>query len=233
MGTPESGLAGGLHAPGPEMDPVQRLLDARVAASERMEQLLTSTYSGDITVEPHDGTELLLFWCRGVQCALPLTSLREVLPEAPVPVYLPFSPAWMLGIFPLRNELVGLVDPAALLLSGDGISAANPDIVVDDPSASFVGLPGARSAQTAILVGSEGRCLAWIVDGVGEIAHAQDDQICQSPDAGSAGLSIMPRYVAGMYRAPDAPSESVVLRAEALLDDMLAALTEGGEPRHG
>lgn len=240
MGTSESWRDSGQHTPAPHPNQPRQLLDAAVTTSELMEQLLTSAQSGDITFEPHPGTEILLFSCGGISCALPLTSLREVLPEAPAPVYLPFSPPWMHGIFPLRNELVGLVDPAPVLLGPAASARPAPDTA---PSTSMARLalvppeiPGARPPETAILVGSETRCLAWMVEAVGEIAHAQDEHISQPAEADGIARQIVPRYVAGIYRDADASGaarETVLLRAETLLDDLLVALEEGGDARHG
>lgn len=210
-------------------DLAQRLHEARGTTAELMERLLASAQSSGITVETRPGTEMLLFWCRGVPCALPLTALREVLPEPPKAVYLPSSPAWMLGIFPLRNELVGLVDPAPLLF---GPNAPAAEAVgwsgAAAPAASLAGLPGARPPAAALIVGAEDRCLAWMVDMVGEIANAQDEEISPGSETSSAAGAIAPRYVAGLYRDAAAERECVVLRAEALLDDLLAALEEGG-----
>jgi len=61
------------------------------------------------------GVEHLLFVCAGVPCAAPLADLREALPIMPRTTPLPFSPPWLLGLFPLRTEIIGLVDPVPLL----------------------------------------------------------------------------------------------------------------------
>lgn len=80
MSTPEGTSDGGLGVP---VDLRQRLQDTRVATAELMERLLASAQSGDTAFEARPGTEMLLFSTRGVQCVLPLTALREVLPELP------------------------------------------------------------------------------------------------------------------------------------------------------
>ncbi len=234
MGTPERAPAGDDGAP----DSVRRLLDSRATTAELLERLLASVQRGAITFAPHTGTQLLLFRCRGVPCALPLTSLREVLPEVPKPIFLPFTPDWMLGIFALRTELVGLVDPAPLLFGAGAAAAGIPwaggDGAGAAPSASLIGVPGARPAATVLLVGTEERCLAWMVDAVGDIVHARDDQVLAPSDAGGATVPVAARYVAGVYRDGDATHEaSAVLHAQTLLDDLLAALTEEGAVRHG
>ena len=237
MSVPEHGPAGGASTPA---DATQRLREMRGTTAELMEQLLAATQSGDITFEPAAGTELLVFWCRGIPCALPLTALREVLPAVPSAVYLPFSPAWMLGIFPLRNELVGLVDPAPLLCGPAAATLARFSDQGADPAASFVDLPGMRPVRTALVVGAQDRCLAWVVDAVGEIANAPDESLQVvtessglAPDSPLAGTPILPRYIAGVYTGPTTGQDCVVLRADALLDDLLIALAEGGDASHG
>lgn len=74
------------------------------------------------------GAEHLLFVCAGVPCAAPLAELREALPTMPHTTQLPFSPPWLLGLFPLRTEIIGLVDPVPLLTgAGRAGVAARPD----------------------------------------------------------------------------------------------------------
>lgn len=231
MSTPDSGSAGGTHVPA---DLTQRLRDARVSTAELMERLLASAQTGETTFEARPGTEMLLFWCRGVRCAVPLTALREVLPEPPKAVYLPFSPAWMLGVFPLRNELVGLVDPASLLFGPNAPAAGGALTGGPSPSASLTGLPGARPQQAAaLIIGTEDRCLAWMVDAVGEIANAQDEDMLPESEVAAAAGPIAPQYVLGVYRDGPEGEACVTLRAEALLDDLLAALEEGGDGGEG
>lgn len=230
MSVPDHGPTSGAYAPA---DLTQRVLDARVSTAELMEQRLAATQAGDMMFEPRTGTELLMFWCRGIPCALPLTALREVLRETPAVVYLPFSPAWMLGLFPLRNELVGLVDPAPLLLGTAAATMPGQQANRADPSASYAGLPGTGPATTALVVGTQDRCLAWIVDTVGEIATAPDDAIRAGTASHGMVEAILPRYIAGTYQDPAAERECVVLHAETLLEDLLIALEEGGDAPHG
>lgn len=215
-------------------DLTQRLKEARVSTAELMERLLASAQSDDVTVEARRGTEMLLFWCRGVRCAVPLTSLREVLPEPPKAVYLPFSPAWMFGVFPLRNELVGLVDPAPLLFDPNAPATAGAWTGGPSPSTSLTGLPDARPQQAAaLIIGTEDQCLAWMVDAVGEIANAQDEDMLPASEVAAVAGPIAPHYVLGVYRGGPEGEAYVTLRAEALLDDLLAALEEGGDGREG
>lgn len=229
MSTPEGTSDGGL---GVSVDLRQRRQDTHVSTAELMERLLASAQSGDVAFEARPGTEMLLFWTRGVQCALPLTALREVLPEPPRAVFLPFSPAWMLGIFPLRNELVGLVDPAALLF-GSGAGNGAPAAPGWPGGASLAGLPGAKASTAAVLVGSGERCLAWMVDAVGEITNVDDGGVVAESAGASAASAIAPRYVAKVYRDEAEGRDIVALRADALLDDLLSALEEGGDGEGG
>lgn len=239
MSVPEHGPAGGATTP-IDADATQRLREMRGTTAELMEQLLAATQSGDITFEPAAGTELLVFWCHGIPCALALTALREVLPAVPSVVYLPFSPAWMLGIFPLRNELVGLVDPAPLLCGPAVTAVACLPEQGADLAASPVDLPGMRPVRTALVVGAQDRCLAWVVDAVGEIANAPEESLHAvtetdwlAPDPPMAGMPILPRYIAGVYTGPTTGQDYVVLRADAVLDDLLTALAESGDAPHG
>src|SRR5579875_1764982 len=62
------------------------------------------------------GVEHLLFVCANLPCAAPLAELREALPALPRTTPLPFSAPWLLGIFPLRTEIIGLADPVPMLL---------------------------------------------------------------------------------------------------------------------
>src|SRR5271165_459536 len=89
---------------------------ARTHPVELFEHLLQSARGGAAQAEPRDGTEYLMFTCADIRCAVPLKSLREVRPSLPPVVSLPFSPDWLIGIFPLRTQLLALVDPAPLLL---------------------------------------------------------------------------------------------------------------------
>ncbi len=80
--------------------------------------------------EERAGAEHLLFVCAGVPCAAPLADLREALPTMPRTTPLPFSPPWLLGLFPLRTEIIGLVDPVPMLTgaaAGGAAQEARPD----------------------------------------------------------------------------------------------------------
>lgn len=154
--------------------------------------------------------DYLLFACAGVACAVRLSALREVLPSCPPAVRLPESPEWLLGVFALRAELFGLVDPAPLLLPGAGATRAL------DPAG-------------ALLVGTGERTLAWLVTEVGAIATARDDEVLSPGEPGEAnGAGATPPiarpYLAGWLVASGSGRRHAVIEAEALLNDLLRAL---------
>src|SRR5262249_13395582 len=57
----------------------------------------------------------LRFRVASSSCLLPLDRLGGVLAERPRLIHLPYSPEWMLGVFPHRTGLVALVDPVPVL----------------------------------------------------------------------------------------------------------------------
>lgn len=182
----------------------------------------------DALDEQQIGDEYLLFLCAGIPCAAPLKSLREVLLSTPRPVFLPFSPRWMLGICPLRMELVGLVDPMPILLGdpGDG----TPFWPSDATSPAFpAALPPATESGSlpALVVGDDERSLGWVVQAVGDIVRIDEHDIVTTPDAiAAAQLSFTSRYVAGMYTPPESDQRHVILNMEPLLEDLVSALRE-------
>lgn len=226
-------------------DLAQRLAAARAGTVDAMERLLAAAQTGEPSPQMPSGTGHLLVRCMGIECALPLSALREVLPIVPQAIYLPFSPEWMLGIFPLRNEMVGLVDPAPLLASRDvaheRLAAASFDLQRDtSPSPAPSGghhtagiLPGNgnRSAM-AVVVGSGERCLSWVVEAVGDIALAQDGELHSLAGYALQDVPIARRYISRVYVPRETGAQIVVLDAEAVLTDLLKALEDGKEGRH-
>ncbi|HKV83029.1 MAG TPA: chemotaxis protein CheW [Ktedonobacterales bacterium] len=174
------------------------------------------------------GDEYLLFLCAGIPCAAPLRALREVLLSTPRPVFLPFSPRWMLGVFPLRMEMIGLVDPVPLLL-GD-LGGETPFWPADTPAPSFPTVVssqyGARTTPT-LIVGAPGQTLAWLVQAVGDIARVTEDELVTSPEQiAAARLPFVSRYVAGIYAPPQGGQQHVALDADALMADLVEGLRE-------
>jgi chemotaxis signal transduction protein len=180
------------------------------------------------------GTEHLLFVCADIRCALPLMALREVLPSVPHVVPLPFSPDWMLGIFPLRSEMMGIADPAPLLFghADDAVRATHlsPPAPHGENGSPF--RPG--PPRTPVLViGTEARALALAVGAVGDIARIQPAEVLSPATALSSGpMPCAEAYVAGIYRPADGGSPHIILDAERLLEDLLDALEEKDE-RYG
>lgn len=219
-------------------DLAQLMAEARTNTMDAMERLLETGQAGELPEPLPAGMGYLLFVCAGRQCAVPLSALREVLPAVPRAVYLPFSPDWMLGIFPLRNEMVGLVDPVPLLTrretasegSEANASQTSPHTSLRRQSAVFT--PGGAPA-TALIVGREDRCLAWAVESVGDIALVQDDELREPDERLLQSVPFTRRYVTGMYTPNGSQAHVVVLDAEALLADLFDALDAGGEGHLG
>ncbi|MGH2517727.1 MAG: chemotaxis protein CheW [Ktedonobacterales bacterium] len=219
-------------------DLAQLMAAARASTVDAMERLLDSATTGELPTQLPAGTGYLLFVCAGRECAVPLSALREVLPAVPRTVYLPFSPEWMVGIFPLRNEMIGLVDPVPLLMRTDTPTQASRESA---PDLGSFGSPLLRSSDmvadgapgTALVVGNEDRCLAWAVDSIGDIALVQDAELRDLDGNALRGLPFARRYVTQLYSPHDAPGDTFVLNAEALLADLLDALAEEDEGHHG
>ena len=164
--------------------------------------------AAELPAPPEPG--FLLFRCAGVDCAVPLVALREVLPRCPDALPLPRSPEWLLGVFALRAELVGLADPAPLLFG-----------VASDPT------PWPHGA--ALLAGSGERVLAWAVESIGAtapLAQLIGDEIGAAPDtAVASGPTVAAPYAAGVI-TPAPGQRCAVIDVGALLADMLRALEE-------
>jgi chemotaxis signal transduction protein len=161
------------------------------------------------------GDEYLFCECRQLRCAVALRELREVLPVLPAAVPLPFSPPWLLGVCSVRTELVGLVDPAALLLpTGDAARAPY------DPTA-----PAEPPALTAtLIVGEDERLLGLAVAGLGAITAIAPDQIGTLPIGG--GPAAGAPFVRGWYTPAAGEASRAVLDLPALVAALLLALAE-------
>jgi chemotaxis signal transduction protein len=178
-----------------------------------MDRLHSHMTQGSDVSEELAGIEYLLFSCRQTPCAAPLHELREVLPSLPRTVHLPFSPPWLLGIFTLRTELLGLVDPAPALLSAYANEPATP----------------AASPTTALIVGEGDTLLGLAVTGVGDIALVLPDQLL--PISASGGRPQAGPYMRARYVPASGGPEYAVLDLPRLVTDLLRMLTEGAE--HG
>ena len=155
----------------------------------------------DVEAERPEAHERLLYWIAGARYSSPLESLREALPVIPSPTLLPFSPVWLFGLFPLRTELVSLIDPRPFLDNAAGFGGEH-DI-------------GGGGTQ-ALLVGETGRLIALVVDRIGDITG--DTPVgARSGDVGEmAGGAV-----------PDVGSASVTAGGEAAMALDLSALYVG------
>lgn len=168
----------------------------------------------------------LLFRCAGVDCAVPLVALREVLPRCPDALPLPHSPEWLLGVFALRAELVGLADPAPLLFGAAGDHA------------------GPQAHGAALLAGNDEHVLAWAVESIGATAPLTQEAYeegggdrpavsvaeMRSDIPGVPGmLDVQGPSVAALYSAGEIAASGqryAVIDVGALLADMLRELEE-------
>src|SRR5215470_13027737 len=131
-----------------------------------LEHMLRRLQNEDLPEEPPSDKQFLLFACGGILCAAPLINFREVLPVLPQPTALPFSPPWALGICILHAELIGLVDPAPMLLGQPDIpvlrwrSPASPTLGGIQPLPQKDPLGGVHAGH-ALVVGEGERSLAF------------------------------------------------------------------------
>jgi chemotaxis signal transduction protein len=211
----------------------QLLLATQTGEMETLARALLPGTDGELAAETSAGAEYLLIVCAGVTCAVPLTDLREVLPAVPHSIYLPASPDWMLGIFPLRNEILGLVDPSPWLFPEAARAASASTADGTGPGTQGGHLTPGRAPATALVVGSGERSLAWAVQAVGDIVRAPEDALQMAHPAVPPALRVPERYLAGYYALADVEPLVVMLRAEVLLADLLSALEEGSGEWHG
>ena len=187
------------------------------------------------------GDPYLQFTCADVACAAPLTLFREVLPTLPTTVALPFSPPWVLGLFALHTELIGLVDPAPLLFESPGLQGLsrarthNGQVIVPGarkaPSESWR-LAEPESGPTALIIGAADRMLALAVSGVGDLRYVQPGEIHHAdPDTQSARTPAE-RFSLGVLAQPDRQTLTYIVKIDELLDTLLNILASV-EETHG
>ena len=184
--------------------PDQMSLSGRAITIAAMERLVTRIAEGGDPAEGRSGSGHLLFTCGQTPCAVSLVHLREVLATLPSPVPLPFSPPWFLGVFPLRLDVLGLVDPTPMLLGAD----APPSL--------------AGSAATAIVAGDE-TLLALAVSSVGDIALLRPEEITERRADDMPEL--VATYCLGIC-APQAGGTYALVDMPRLIDDLVLALRE-------
>ena len=195
-----------------EYSSLAAVADAREMASleRQLEERLSRIHSGE---SEHTGIAgRLLFWIDGSCYSVALTMLREALLEIPPLTPLPFSPSWLLGLFPLRTDLVTLIDPRPILARG-------PDAADDDIYANV------GHGKQALLIGASGRLIAFIVDCIGDIASSPHTETLPLEDA-MTQLAVSARYTEGAHRSGDGDGAEVVIAVDigAFYDDVVSAL---------
>ncbi len=137
-----------------------------IASVERqLEERLSRILDGES--EHTDLAERLLFWINNKPYSAALTSLWEALPAIPKTTPLPFSPSWLVGLFPLRTDLVTLIDPRPLLENGMGEATTRGTLVP-------------LGGEQALLIGETGRLIAFVVDRIGDIVKVSGSS-CTTP----------------------------------------------------
>jgi chemotaxis signal transduction protein len=208
-------------------------------------ELLALARSGDVgqqapATEPAtddpapDGDPYLQFICADIACAAPITHFREVLPTLPTTIALPFSPPWMLGLFALHTELIGLVDPAPLLFEAPeliGLSrsrAHNGQVIVPGarkPATTNWRLATPESGPTALIIGSSEQMLALAVSAVGDLVYVRSDEVRDEPAVGASARIPAARFRAGTLARGDDQSALNIVKIDALLAELLDGLT--------
>ena len=184
----------------------------RVASVERqLEERLSRILDGDS--EHTDLAERLLFWIDDKPYSAALTSLWEALPAIPKTAPLPFSPSWLVGLFPLRTDLVTLIDPRPLLENGVGAATTR---------GTFLPLEG----EQALLIGETGRLIAFVVDRIGDIVKVSGTAApLHEEETAKRGISA--GYVEGIYPFDNDGHESTIaLNLTALYEDVIGKLEE-------
>lgn len=158
-------------------------------------------------------TDHLLCVCHDLRCAFALGDLREVLPSLPAVVPLPFSPPWLLGMFPWRTELAGLIDPAPLLLGGGA------------PPRDQTSMPDTGAALSATVVaGDDEHLLGLAVTRLSGVAAIAPDAL--HPTLAADTRLLTAPFVRGWYTAPSDGAAYAVLDLRAFMDAGLAALRD-------
>lgn len=203
---------------------------AEMTQEESLPQTLSHATVGlpiEARAEPAS-EEYLLFWMGDAPYLVRLVDLREALPSVPQHVALPFSPRWMWGIFPLRTDLVALVDAGPTLFHGPEAARAMDTTTKTDaaPASGF----NRADPPRALVVGEGDHLLALLADRIGDIC--QPDPTTQRPPETLAQSAANPRpqYVAGVFALPDIERDVVALRIAPLVEDIFSALEE--RPAH-
>lgn len=186
--------------------------------------------------DPADGEEHLLFWLGQTPYLVRLADLREVLPGIPPHVALPFSPQWLWGIFPMRAELVALVDPTPTLLHGPEAARHMTRAVGGNAAVAPASALGRLETPRALVVGEGDHLLALVADRIGDIYSLRAEDAEGADGAGDAGGQpraldgALPAYVAGVYPIAGLGRPALALRIAQVCGDLFAAIEE--QPAH-
>ncbi|HLW02474.1 MAG TPA: chemotaxis protein CheW [Ktedonobacterales bacterium] len=184
--------------------------DINLFLSEEERQAVELLYEQKMA-EPPKGAPFLTFKLHNLRWGVPVSHLREVLPNVSSITPLPFSPLWLYGLINLHGEPVGLVSLSELLL--------------DPITASSVGLRTAAGAPV-IVAESEGTPLGLLVEELGEVAFLEENQLEQVPpvDARILPSTAIAHLSAAWYPSPTA-QPVLLLDLPRLLTGLLQRLT--------
>lgn len=186
-----------LQPPGVGLADVQRRLEERLA---RLNE------GGGERIETPGR---LLFWIEGAPYSAALSALRGALPNLPEITSLPLSPAWLVGLFPLRTDLVTLIDLGlALRTSSEGSDSGAERLTV---------------ARHALLIGEAGRLIAFLVDRIGDI---YSDALPAVNPGGNAVIATpgASAYIETVHQAPTGDAVVAGLDLTRIYGDVMAKL---------
>jgi chemotaxis signal transduction protein len=175
--------------------------------------------TGGATGERHP--DFLTFSCAGIACAAPLGAIREVLTALPVIASLPDSPAWFLGVFQLRTDILGGAD-LGLLLTGRAKSEAG--------APTLDTYPALTGHERSIIVGAGARTLALLVESIGDILTLEAHEILSDLIDHPAFGAIAQRYRLGLLAPDGAQTRFALIALDTLVTDALNALTDQEAP---
>ncbi len=182
--------------------------------------------------DPAEGEEHLLCWLGETPYLVRLADLREVLSSLPAHVALPFSPHWLWGVFPLRADLVALVDPSPTLLHGPEAARRMIHAANASPRKTQASAVGRPEMPRALVVGEGDHLLALVADRIGDIYPLRPEDAGDADDHArpATAAHTLPAYVGGAYRIAGLERLALALRIAQVCDDIFAALQE--RPAH-
>lgn len=151
----------------------------------------------------------LLFWIEGIPYSAALSALRGALPSLPEITPLPMSPTWLVGLFPLRTDIVTLIDLGVALRVG--------------PKAAHEDEARGAMSQHALLIGESGRLMAFLVDRIGDI-FAESVQVSPPHGVEARSTGEEDRYIEVVSQGPNGKTEVAGLDIARIYSDMMAKL---------